>query len=155
MTEIGSKLVVGALAGYVASRAMDQATTLFYARQSDESKRREEEVAPGGTLLQFGKQVGEAFGREFSDEEANRVGIAFHRTMGTTYGVIAAALAARGMRPVTAGLAVGTGAFVLIDEGTALSEFTAFPVEAHLRGVVGHGAWGLVAGALLSLTEGH
>jgi hypothetical protein len=147
-------LVVGALVGYVASRAMDQATTWFYAQQSDESKRREEEIAPGGTLVQFGKQVGEALGKELDDDEAGRVGLLFHRTMGSTYGMVVAALVRRGMRPMTAGLTVGTGAFVLIDEGTALSDFAAYPVESHLRGVVGHAAFGLVAGALMSLIEG-
>jgi hypothetical protein len=132
---------------------MDVSTTWFYAQQSDESKRREEEVAPGGTLVQFGKQVGEALGKELGDEEAGRVGLAFHRTMGVTYGMTTAALVGRGVSPMKAGLAVGAAAFVIVDEGTALSDFTAFPVESHLRGVVGHGAFGLVAGALMSLIE--
>ena len=43
---------VGALVGYVASRTMDQATTWFYASQTEESKPRDEELAPGGTLVQ-------------------------------------------------------------------------------------------------------
>ena len=145
--------MVGALVGYVASRTMDQATTWFYAQQSDESKRREEEIAPGGTLLQFGKQVGEALGRDLGDEEAGRVGLALHRTLGVTYGIITAALVGRGMRPMAAGLAVGTGALVLVDEGTAISDFAAYPVESHMRGVVGHATLGLVAGALMSLIE--
>lgn len=146
-------MVLGALVGYTASRTMDQATTWFYAQQSDESKRREEEIAPGGTLRQFGKQVGEALGKELDDEEADRVGLAFHRTMGVLYGLGTAALVERGMRPMTAGLSVGTAAFVLVDEGTAISEFSDYPVESHLRGVVGHVTLGLVAGALMSLAE--
>ena len=146
--------MLGALVGYVSSRLMDQATTWFYARQSDESKQREEEIAPGGTLRQFGKQVGEALGKELGDEEADRVGLAFHRTMGVIYGIGTAALVKRGMRPMAAGLTVGTAAFILVDEGTEISSFSAYPVESHLRGVVGHGAFGLAAGALMSLAEG-
>jgi hypothetical protein len=41
-------------------------TTLFYAIQTDPSKAREEELAPGGTLVQGGQQIGQAFGRELT-----------------------------------------------------------------------------------------
>lgn len=146
--------VLGALVGYVASRTMDQATTWFYAQQSEESKRREEEIAPGGTLRQFGKQVGGALGKDPSDADADRIGLAFHRGFGVAYGVATAALVERGVRPMRAGLGVGAAALVLVDEGTAISDFSAYPVESHLRGVVGHATLGLVAGALMSLAEG-
>jgi hypothetical protein len=145
---------VGALVGYAASRTMDQATTWFYASQTDESKRREEELAPGGTLVQLGKQLGAALGRDLSDEEAGRVGLAIHRTMGVCYGMAAAALVGKGVRPLVAGLAVAAVAFVLVDEGTAISQLTDYPLESHMRGVIGHGAFGLAAGALLSLIHG-
>ena len=39
-------LLVGAAAGYLAGKVMDQATTWFYERQSDASKRREQELLP-------------------------------------------------------------------------------------------------------------
>ena len=142
---------VGALVGYVASRTMDAATTRFYALQSEESKRREEELAPGGTLVQFGKQLGTAVGRDLSQEDAARVGLAAHRTLGVTYGIVANSLARRGRRPLFAGLAVGSAAWMVVDEGTALPTFTSYPVASHVRGVVGHGTFGLAAGALLSL----
>jgi hypothetical protein len=149
----GGNIVVGALTGYVASRTMDVATTWFYDQQTEASKRREDELAPGGSLVQLGKQLGQAAGRELGDEDAGRLGLAVHRTLGTSYGMAAAALVRRGVPPLTAGLAVGTAAFLLVDEGTAISLFTAYPVESHLRGVVGHGTLGLVVGALLALIE--
>jgi hypothetical protein len=156
MGRIGSagNIRVGALVGYAASRTMDQATTLFYASQTEESKRREEELAPGGTLVQMGKQLGAALGRDLSDEEASRVGLAVHRTLGVCYGMGAAALVGKGFRPLVAGLTVGPVAFVLVDEGAAISQLTDYPLESHMRGVVGHGAFGLAAGTLLSLTDG-
>jgi hypothetical protein len=144
---------VGALAGYAASRMMDHATTLFYARQTQASKDREHELAPGGTLVQLGKQLGGAVGRDLSDEAAGRVGLAVHRTFGMGYGMAAAALSARGMRPLAAGLTVGAAAWAIVDEGTALPMFSKYPVESHLRGVVGHGVYGLTAGLLLALVE--
>jgi hypothetical protein len=149
----GGNVWVGALVGYAASRTMDAATTLFYARQTEGSKRREEELAPGGTLVQVGKQLGQAAGRDLSDAAAGRVGLALHRTMGMAYGIAAHALARRGMRPLAAGLTVGGAAWAIVDEGTALPTFTSYPVESHLRGVVGHGVFGLAAGALLELVH--
>lgn len=153
MTGSGANIWVGALAGYAASRTMDQATSRFYASQTEHSKLREEELAPGGTLVQLGKQLGSAIGRELSDEDAGRVGLAVHRTLGASYGMAAAGLVRRGVPPLLAGLAVGAIAWAVVDEGTAIQTFTDYPVESHLRGVVGHATLGLAVGALLALVE--
>jgi hypothetical protein len=149
----GGNIWVGALAGYAASRTMDQATSIFYGIQTDGSKQREEELAPGGTLVQLGEQLGGAVGRDLSPEQAGRVGLAVHRTFGTLYGMAAAALVNRGVRPMKAGLMTGAAAWAIVDEGTALPTFTDYPVESHLRGVVGHATVGAVIGLLLSLVE--
>jgi hypothetical protein len=149
----GGNVWVGALAGYAASRTMDAATSLFYAIQTDESKAREEELAPGGTLVQMGQQIGQALGRELAPAQAARVGVTVHRTFGVLYGMAAARLVRAGVQPRTAGLLVGGAAWAAIDEGTALPTFTDYPVQSHLRGVVGHGTVGLVIGTLLSLVE--
>ena len=146
-------IVSGAPGGYTASRTMDVATTWFRGRQSEASKVREQELAPGGALVQLGKQLGRAAGRDLSDEAAGRVGLAVHRTFGVTYGVIASTLTGRGMRPLAAGLTVGAGAFLVVDEGTSLPLLTAYPWVSHARGVVGHATLGLVIGVLLSLLE--
>jgi hypothetical protein len=154
VTANAANIWVGALTGYVASRTMDQATTRFYDSQSVSSKRREEELAPGGTLVQLGKELGRAVGRDLDDQQAGRVGLAVHRTLGVGYGMAASGLVRRGMHPLPAGLAVGTAAFLLVDEGTALPTLTDYPVASHMRGVVGHGTLGLAVGALLSLVDG-
>jgi hypothetical protein len=146
-------LAVGALAGYAASRTMDHATTWFYGRQTDASKEREEELAPGGTLVQLGKQLGSAAGRELDDRQAGKAGLAVHRTMGMLYGVGAAALVRRGVPPLKAGLAVGAAAWLIIDEGTAAPQFTDYPAESHLRGLVGHATLGLAVGLLLRVVR--
>lgn len=145
-------LWVGALVGYAASRTMDAATGWFYDRQSPASQAREHEIAPGGTLVQVGRMVGQMTGRELDDEAAGRVGLAVHRTLGTTYGIVAAGLVDRGMPPLKAGLVVGTAAFWLVDEGTNLPTATAYPLVSHGRGVVGHGTYGVACGVLLWLT---
>jgi hypothetical protein len=151
VTGIRSTVTSGALAGYAASRTMDAVTTWFHGWQSEASRRREEELAPGGMLVQFGKQLGAATGRELDDEQADRLGVAVHRSLGTVYGVTAAALVRRGRRPVPAGLAVAGVGFLVVDEATSLPLATSYPLISHLRGVVGHATVGLVIGVLLAL----
>ena len=103
--------------------------------------------------MQAGKQIGQAVGRDLDDEAAGRVGVAVHRTMGVTYRIAAAALVKAGVQPLVAGLAIGATAWMIVDEGTALPTFMEYPVESHMRGVVGHATYGLAAGLLLSLVD--
>ena len=130
----GGNIAVGALVGYVSSRAMDQATTWFYSVQGDESKRREDELAPGGALVQLGKQLAPALGRDLTDEHAGRVGLAAHRGLGTCYGIGASLPVRRGMRPLVAGPTVAATAWAVVDEGTAISLFTEYPRRATSAG---------------------
>jgi hypothetical protein len=143
----------GAVAGYLANRTMDVVTTAFYQRQSEASKRREEELAAGGTLVQLGNQLGAAVGRDLDDRAAGRVGVGVHRLLGTTYGVLAAALVRRGTSPLRAGLTVTAVAWAVVDEGTALPLATSYPLVSHARGVVGHATMGLTIGAVLAALE--
>lgn len=145
--------VIGALVGYTASRLMDAATSWFYDRQSEESRLREEEIAPGGALVQVGTQVGQLAGRDLDRAAAGRVGLAVHRTLGVTYGVLATRLVRRGVPPLRAGLLVGTAAFVVVDEGLAITDALRYRWESHARGVVGHGTLGTAIGVLLSLVD--
>lgn len=153
MTRSRGLLWSGALAGYAASRTMDTATGLYHRRQSEASRAREEELAPGGTLVQLGRQLGRAAGRDLGDEQAGRVGLAVHRSLGVGYGVLAAALVRRGWHPLLAGPAVGAGAFLVVDEGTSLPLLTSYPLVSHGRGVVGHATVGVVIGLLLALVD--
>jgi hypothetical protein len=146
-------VVTGALVGYVAGRTMDAATTAFQARQSEASRRREQELAPGGVLLQLGRQIGAALGRDLDDAAAGRIGFAIHRSFGVAYGILAAALVRRGWNPWTAGCGVAAAAFVVVDEGSALPQLADYPLVSHVRGVVGHATLGVTTGALLSLLD--
>lgn len=146
--------VTGALVGYACSRLMDQSTGWYFRRQSQASKDTEEQIAPGGTLLQLGHQLAEAAGQKVDDETAARVGLAAHRSLGVTYGVVAAWLTRRGVRPLVAGPLVGALAWLVVDEGLSLSTALDYRPESHVRGVIGHGTWGVSAGLLLSLAAG-
>lgn len=146
-------LGIGAAIGYCASRIMDQATSWYLQRQSEASRRREEEVAPGGAPVLVGKELARLVGRDVSDEGAAKIGFVVHRSLGMTYGMAAAALARKGVAPLAAGVATGAAAFVVVDEAFLSAFFTppprAYPIESHLRGMVGHLAYGASAGAML------
>ena len=145
---------IGAAIGYGASWAMDRATGWFLERQSETSKRREQEVAPGGAPVLAGRKLAGWMGREITDEEAARIGFVVHRSLGVAYGITAAAFARAGARPLRAGIATGAAAFVLVDEGVVGTLFTpppwAYPIESHLRGAIGHLAYGVAAGTMLA-----
>jgi hypothetical protein len=150
-------LLVGATAGYLAGQAMDKATTWYYGRQSDASKRREQELLPEGAPLAAARKLSGLVGAEPTDEQAGQLAAALHQCLGQLYGVVAAALARRGVGPATAGMASGVGGLLLVDElGNGLF-FTpppqAYPLESHLRGAVGHLTFGATLGVLLALAR--
>jgi hypothetical protein len=150
-------LLVGAAAGYLAGQVMDKATTWFYERQSDASKRRESELLPEGAPMASARKLAGLVGAEPTDDQAGTIASTLHQSLGQLYGVVAAALARNGVPPVTAGLATGAGGFLLVDELANSLFFTpppqAFPVESHLRGAVGHLTFGAATGVLLALAR--
>ncbi|HEX3200594.1 MAG TPA: DUF1440 domain-containing protein [Actinomycetes bacterium] len=150
-------LFVGAAAGYLAGQVMDKATTWFYERQSDASKQREGELLPEGAPLASARKLAGLIGAEPTDEQAGTIAATLHQGLGQLYGVVAAALTRRGVPPVRAGLASGAAGFLLVDELANSLFFTpppqAYPVESHLRGLVGHLTFGATTGALLALAR--
>jgi hypothetical protein len=150
------RVLIGAAAGYAANRAMDVATSAFYARQGEAAKAREEEVYPGGAILDAGRQVAAMMKIENpSADQIEQLGIRAHRAVGMVYGVIGATMVGFGVRPMKAGVLTGVAAFVLVDEIMNAVQLEAspgdFPIEAHLRGVVGHAAFGVALGTALTV----
>jgi hypothetical protein len=150
-------LVAGAAAGYLAGQVMDRATTWFYERQSDASKQRENELLPEGAPLASARKLAGLIGAEPTDHQTGQLASALHQSLGQVYGVAAAALTRRGVNPVCAGVATGLGGFLLVDELANSLFFTpppqAYPVQSHLRGLVGHLTFGAATGVLLALAR--
>jgi hypothetical protein len=150
-------LFIGGAAGYLAGRVMDQATTWFYTRQSDASKQREGELLPEGAPVASARKLAGLIGAEPTDEQAGTIAATLHQGLGQLYGVAAAALTRRGVPPVRAGLASGAAGFLLVDELANSLFFTpppqAYPVESHLRGLVGHLTFGAATGVLLAVAK--
>jgi hypothetical protein len=150
-------LFVGVAAGALAGQAMNKATTWFYEQQSDESKQREQEVLPEGAPMASARKLASWIGAEPTDDQTGQLAEAMHRSLGQLYGVVAASMTRRGVNPVAAGLASGAGGFLLVDELANSLFFTpppqAYPVESHLRGVVGHLTFGAALGVLLAVAR--
>ena len=151
------RLGIGAAIGYCSSRLMDQATGWYLQHQSEASRLREEELAPGGAPTLIGKKLGGIVGHDVTDEEAAKIGLFVHRFVGVAWGVAAAALVRAGIGPMQVGIIAGVAAFLMVDEGANAAFFTppprAYPVESHLRGVVGHLAYGVSVGVMLSMAH--
>jgi hypothetical protein len=151
------RIIVGAAVGYAANRCMDVATSWFYEQQSDESKAREEEVFPGGAILAGGRDMARMLGIDADEQRIEQLGIGAHRGLAMAYGALGGVLVGFGMRPMRAGLLIGALAFVLVDEALNAVQLepspTDFPIEAHLRGVVGHVTYGAVLGAGLTVAR--
>ena len=82
---------------------------------------------------------------------------ALHRGLGVGYGALGAVLARRGFPPALAGLTASSLGFALVDEGAMyalLPPPTAYPLAAHMRGVVGHLTHGAMAGLVLTAVRG-
>jgi hypothetical protein len=150
-------LFVGAAAGYLAGQAMDKATTWYYGRQSDASKEREQELLPEGAPIASARKLTSWLGIEPTEDQTGTIAETMHQSLGQLYGVVAASMTRRGANPVAAGLASGAGGFLLVDELANSLFFTpppqAYPVESHLRGIVGHLTFGATLGVLLAVAR--
>lgn len=146
----------GALAGAAATWALERVSGILFERESPEAAEEEREARGGESA--YATAVGktaEAAGVSLTEERRERAGRALHWGLGVGSG-IAYALA-RPRLPGTGagrGVAFGAGFFTLLDElAIPLAGLTpgptAFPWQAHARGLASHLAYGLTAEAVL------
>jgi hypothetical protein len=150
-------LVLGAASGLAASYAMDAATSAYLAHQSELSVRRQDELAPGGAPALFVRRAAGVAGRELSVEESEGYALVLHRTLTSAFGAASAALVGPRRSPMRAALEATSAAFVLVDEGLPTLRIVPapreWPLESHVRGVVGYAVLGLGIGALLTVAD--
>lgn len=142
------------VAGLGAAWVMNRTTTAIQARQSEESRRRERRASGDVAYAALVQQAAGLVGRRLAPGRAEVLGLAFHYAMGVVLVPGYVVLRRRvGLRPVTAGLALGLSVSVLVDEvanpllGSAAPP-QAYPLVTHLRGLAGHIAYGLAVPAL-------
>jgi hypothetical protein len=153
-------VVAGALAGAAATWVMNRATTILYERENRQARQREDAARGGRTAYEIAaeKAAGMA-GRELSEAQRKSLGTAVHWGLGIAAGVTYALLRRRVPRAAEAqGMAFGAAFWLLVDEGlTPTVGLTpgprAFPWQTHVRGLVGHLVYGVVADTTLDLLE--
>lgn len=149
-------LARGALAGVAATWIMGQATSYLYEHESGEAREAEDEAREGRTAYgAAAEKVAGVTGRELSDEERQRAGMALHWVLGAGAGAVYGAMRHRlPGADLGAGLLFGTAFWAVVDEGanTALGLTpppAAFPWQTHARGLAGHLVFGVAAEATL------
>jgi hypothetical protein len=151
-----NEVLLGVGGGYLASKLMDRVTTAYQERQSATSKRREKELQGVPAYVKAVEKLAEIRGAQMDQEQAEQLGERLHRGLGVSGGLTAGLLVAKGTNPFLAGILTALGMWLLVDEG-ANAIFgltpppTAFPPETHLRGLVGHLAYGGALGILLAV----
>lgn len=154
-------MVKGAVAGAVGVWVMDQVTWGMYLREDPEAFRQEQAARIGGkdvAHVAAGK-LANAFGTTLTPEQPHPAGLAVHYALGIVPGALYGALRKRvGGVGAGRGLLYGTGLFLVNDEllnpilGLS-SGPTAYPWQAHFRGLVGHLTLGVATDVVLDLLD--
>lgn len=147
----------GAVAGAVGVWLMDKVSTALYEREDPPAKKREEAARVEGkdpASLAAGR-LAQATGTELSEEQQGTAASAIHYALGVVPGAVYGALRPRlGRSGAGHGLAYGLALFLLNDEllGPALGLAagpTAYPWQAHARGLAAHLVLGVATDAVL------
>lgn len=151
----------GAIAGAIGVWAMDKVTWAMWNRTEPEKLRQEERARPGGLdpAHAIANRAAKALGKELAPRQPHPAGMAVHYGLGVGPGALYGALRHQ-LPAITAGggTLLGLGLFLLEDEGANALLGTSgspreYPLEAHVRGLVGHLVFGAVTHASLKLLD--
>ena len=126
--ELASDVGVGMIGGYVGTQVMERVSMKLYELESEEDRKREEEVRPGPPFVIAARKTTEALGIELSEEQIQTLALyVFHYGLGMGWGPPYAFLRRwTDLSPVPAGLLTGAAMSLLVDEGmTPLLGFSA------------------------------
>ncbi len=152
----------GAIAGAIGVWALDKVTWAMWDRTDPANLRQEEQEArtrgmdPAHVIA---NEAAEAMGTELTPKQPHPAGIAVHYGLGVFPGVAYGALRHK-IPALTAGggTLFGLGLFLMQDEGLnpilgTSGGPTEYPMEAHVRGLVGHLVLGAAMHASLKLLD--
>lgn len=152
-------VMLGALAGAIATWAMGRVTTYLYDRQDPGAREREKAVSGKPAYEVAAEKAARLVGLSPSEDDLRRAGQALHWGLGIGAGAIYGALRRRVAGADAAqGLAFGLAFFLVMDEfvntvfGFAKPP-QAYPWQTHARGLAGHLVFGLVTDTSLDLLD--
>lgn len=150
-----SDLATGVVAGYVALGVMDLVTSRLYEMASEADKQREKAVSPGVAYTVAARKTAALVGISLTEGKATLVGSAYHYLMGLGWAPVYVLLRrAIRLRALGAGLLTGLGLWAGFDEVLVpalgfSAPNRAYPFSTHLRGLLGHLAYGLTIMAVV------
>ena len=157
---VGRDLLKGAIAGAVATYVMGKVTGYMYEHEDPGARREEDDARGGRTAYETAaEKAAGAAGTSLRTRQRQELGSAIHWALGIGAGAAYAVLRRRiHVLGSAAGTAFGTGFWAFLDEGLvpALGLTpgpTAFPWQAHARGLVGHLTFGTVTDGTLRLLD--
>ncbi len=145
---------IGLIGGYVGTKVMEPVSMKLYELESEETRRREDEVRPGPPYQIAARKTTRLLELQLSDKVVQSLGTyLFHYGLGMSWGAVYTLVRRRTRwNPVATGLGTGAAMSLIVDEGmTPMLGFSApnsaYPLVTHLRGFVAHLAFGLGAAA--------
>jgi len=160
-TSLTADIVKGALAGAAAVWFMDQVGWFLYQHEDPQAVQQEKEARVDGLDVAHvaANKLANAAGTHLSPRQPHPAGIAVHYALGIVPGALYGPLRQRvPALSAGSGLAYGLGLFLMNDEllnpllGLA-SGPTAYPWQAHARGLISHLVVGVVTDAGIDVLD--
>src|SRR6267378_3234796 len=151
--DVVSGAAAGVIGGYVGTKVMNPVTTKLYELAPEEDKQREKAVSPGSPYKIGAQKAAGALGLKPSNEQLELAASLAPYTVGIGGGLLYVILRRRlRANPLLAGLTAAMTLFGVVDEGlTPTLGLSApnreYPLSTHLRGFLGHLAYGAAAAA--------
>jgi uncharacterized membrane protein YagU involved in acid resistance len=148
---VSREVLIGAVAGFVATAVTDRAERLFMRMTPPAARAREPDIPGGSSAKSTASLLCRTIGFQPDEQVLERIKSTIHYGLGSAWGPLYCLVRRRtGMPPGAAGLAVGTALSLLVDNllNTVLGTTPPvhrFPPSAHMRGVLTHVVWGAAA----------
>jgi uncharacterized membrane protein YagU involved in acid resistance len=143
-----SGAAAGVIGGYVGTKVMNPVTAKLQELAPEADKAREKEVSPGSPYKIGVQKAAEITGVKLDQQQIETAASAMPYTVGIAGGLLYVLLR-RVLRinPLLAAVLSGTALFVVVDEGLTPSLGLSapnleYPLSTHLRGFLGHLAYG-------------
>jgi hypothetical protein len=153
LTDVTEDLVVAALAGYLATKAMEPVSMKLYELESEKDRQREDAARPGPPYEIAAKKTAASVGVELQGKALERASLAMHYGLALSWSPLYVVLRrTRGTDPLLAGLGTGAAMSLVADEAmTPLLGYSApnraYPLATHMRGLLAHLVFGLAVAA--------
>ena len=158
--ELISGAAAGVVGGYVGTKVMNPVTTKLYELAPEADKAREKAVSPGSPY-RIGVQKGaDLLGVKLTEEQLSTGAAVAPYVVGVTGGVLYVGLRRLlHLNPLVAGLISAMALFIVVDEGLTpalglSAPDRAYPMSTHLRGFIGHLAYGAAVAATAEVLLG-